>query len=208
MATVILVRHGRSTANAAGILAGRAEGIGLDEVGRAQAARTADRLGAVPLASLISSPLQRCRDTARMIVAGQNGEVPTSVDEAITECDYGTWQGRPIAELVREPLWATVQSRPSEAVFPGGESLAIMQQRAVAAIRRHDSEHDPASVWVAVSHGDIIKSVLADALGMHLDSFQRIHVAPASVSIVRYTSDGPHVLTVNSETGDLAALVD
>ena len=102
--------------------------------------------------------------------------------------------GPAVSELAKEKLWSVVQTQPSAAAFPGGESLAAMQARSVAAIRRHDAafeaEHGPGAVWVAVSHGDIIKSVLADALGMHLDLFQRITVNPGSVSIVRY---GPPV---------------
>jgi broad specificity phosphatase PhoE len=95
-------------------------------------------------------------------------------------------------------------------VFPGGESLAAMQERAVAAIRHHDaafeSAHGSDAVWVAVSHGDIIKSILADALGMQLDLFQRINVNPASASVVRYTPARPDVVTVNTDAGDLSWL--
>lgn len=210
MGTVILVRHGRTTANAAGILAGRAAGVKLDEVGRAQAARTADRLAVVPLVAVVSSPLERCRQTTRAILARQEGSPITSVDRGITECDYGDWQGRPLSELSREKLWSLVQGQPSAAAFPGGESLAAMQTRAVATIRRRDAaieaEHGPGAVWAAVSHADIIKSILADALGMHLDLFQRITVGPASVSIIRYTADRPDVLATNTDSGDLAWL--
>ena len=217
MATVILVRHGRTTANASGVLAGRTPGVLLDEVGREQAARTAERLAAVPLAAVVSSPLERCRETARFIIdrQGSSGapgatEPLELVDDAITECDYGQWQGRTLAELSKEPLWSVVQSQPSAAVFPGGESLAAMQARAVAAIRLRDAaieaESGPGAVWVAVSHGDIIKSVLADALGMHLDLFQRISVGPASVSIVRYGANRPDVVSTNTDSGDLGWL--
>ena len=186
MATVLLVRHGRTTANATGLLAGRAPGVDLDDVGRDQAAQAADRLAGVPVARVVSSPLDRCAQTARAILDRQTGAAPSSVEDEITECDYGRWQGRRLEDLAKEDLWGTVQSQPSAVVFPGGESMTGMQARAVAAIRRHDAaveaEHGPGAVWVAVSHGDIIKSVLADALGMHLDMFQRLEVGPASVS--------------------------
>ncbi len=210
MATVILVRHGRTTANAGGVLAGRTAGVGLDDTGRAQALRAAGRLAAVPLVAVVSSPLERCRQTAEILLAEQTGSPATPVEEAITECDYGQWQGRTLAELATEPLWSVVQSQPSAAVFPGGESMAAMQARSVAAIRRLDAafeaEHGPGAVWAAVSHGDIIKSVLADALGMHLDLFQRISVGPASISIVHYGATRPDVLATNTDSGDLSWL--
>jgi probable phosphomutase (TIGR03848 family) len=202
------------------VLAGRSPGVELDEVGREQAALTGGRLAAVPLVSVLSSPLERCRQTALAILDRQGpgdlragGPAPAEllrVDEAITECDYGEWTGRTLKELSSEALWGVVQRQPSAAVFPGGESMAGMQSRAVAAIRRHDaaveSEHGPGAVWVAVSHGDVIKSILADALGMHLDLFQRIAVGPASVSIVRYGAERPDVVSTNTDAGDLSWL--
>ncbi|MFT2708517.1 histidine phosphatase family protein [Clavibacter zhangzhiyongii] len=210
MATVILVRHGRTTANATGILAGRTPGVDLDDIGREQADRTAERLAAVPLAAVVSSPLQRCWETAQRILDRQTGKPAQPVDPDLTECDYGDWQGRALADLATEDLWKTVQSTPSAVVFPGGESMAGMQARAVAAIRRHDAAieaaHGPGAVWVAVSHGDVIKSILADAYGMHLDLFQRIDVGPASVSIVRYGAGRPTVHATNTDAGDLSWL--
>jgi len=210
MATVLLVRHGRTTANATGLLAGRTAGIALDSLGKRQAATTAERIAAVPLAAVVSSPLERCRQTARAITAFQDGDPEQRIERGITECDYGEWQNRKLADLAKEPLWRTVQANPSAVVFPGGESMQTMQSRAVSAIRRLDGEieaaHGPNAVWVAVSHGDIIKSILADALGMHLDLFQRITVGPASVSVVRYGEHRPEVAATNTESGDLSWL--
>jgi len=210
MATVILVRHGRTTANATGILAGRTPGVDLDDTGRDQADRAGDRLAAVPLAAVVSSPLQRCWETAQRILERQQAKPAQPVDPDLTECDYGDWQGRSLADLAKEDLWSRVQSHPSSVVFPGGESMAGMQARAVAAIRRHDAvieaEHGPGAVWVAVSHGDVIKSILADALGTHLDLFQRIDVGPASLSIVRYGAGRPTVHATNTDAGDLSWL--
>jgi len=210
MATLILVRHGRTTANASGVLAGRTAGVRLDDTGRAQAERAAERLAAVPLAALVTSPQERCRQTARIIGSAQAGPPGIVTERGLAECDYGDWQGRSLRELAKEKLWRTVQRQPSAATFPGGESMAAMQHRAVAAVRRHDgvveSEHGPGAVWVAVSHGDIIKAVIADALGLHLDLFQRIAVDPASVSIVQYTPERPHVLATNTHAGDLSWL--
>jgi probable phosphomutase (TIGR03848 family) len=133
------------------------------------------------------------------------------VDEQLAEVDYGEWTGREIKNLAKEPLWRVVQQHPSAAVFPGGEGLAGMQARAVAAIRAHDAkvaaEHGASAVWVACSHGDVIKSVLADALGVHLDSFQRIVVDPCSISVVHYTETRPFVSRVNDTGGDISGLL-
>jgi len=208
--TVILVRHGRSTANATGVLAGRLPGVHLDEGGVQQAVAVGERLAGVRLAAAVTSPLERCRETAREITSRQAGPLRAGTDKQLSECDYGEWQGRPLKDLAREKLWKTVQAQPSAATFPGGESMRAMQDRAVAAVRRHDArvaaEHGPDAVWLAVSHGDVIKSILADALGTHLDLFQRIHVDPASVSIVRYTESRPFVIGTNTHAGDLAWL--
>lgn len=210
MATVILVRHGRTTANATGLLAGRAVGVNLDQIGQEQAALTGDRLAIVPLVGVVSSPLERCQQTARLILDRQTGSPFAPVEADLTECDYGRWQGRLLKDLATEELWPKVQSQPSAVVFPGGESMAAMQARSVAAIRRHDAafeaEHGPGAVWAAVSHGDIIKSILADALGMHLDLFQRINVGPASISIVNYGVSRPSVYASNTDAGDLSWL--
>jgi probable phosphomutase (TIGR03848 family) len=214
VATVILVRHGRTSANVAGVLAGRTVGVRLDDTGLAQADRTAARLAVVPVAAVVSSPLERCRQTAAAVLRAQRAAGRTlrlATDKGLTECDYGEWQGRPLKELAREPLWKVVQTQPSAATFPGGESMGAMQARVVDAVRRRDAalekDHGPGAVWVAVSHGDLVKALLADALGMHLDLFQRLHVDPASISIVRYTATRPFVLATNTHDGDLSWLV-
>lgn len=210
MPTVILVRHGRSTANTAGVLAGRAPGVHLDDAGVKQAVAVGERLAGVRLAAAVTSPLERCRETCKEVTGRQGAPVRASADKQLSECDYGEWQGRALKDLAKEKLWKTVQAQPSAATFPGGESMRAMQDRAVAAIRRHDArigaEHGDDAVWLAVSHGDVIKSILADALGTHLDLFQRIHVDPASVSIVSYTDTRPFVLGTNTHGGDLSWL--
>lgn len=210
MATVLLVRHGRSTANSSHVLAGRLPGTLLDETGQEQAQALGERLGKVTLAEAWTSPLERCDATAQAALAQQAQPPVLRYDEAFLECDYGTWQGRSIPELAQEPLWATVQSQPSAATFPGGESMVSMSQRVVRAVREHDARitaaHGPDAVWLLASHGDPIKAVLADALGMHLDLFQRISVDPASVSVVRYSAQRPYVMMTNSSAGDLGWL--
>lgn len=211
MATLILARHGRTTANATGVLAGRSKGIRLDDRGTEQARAAGERLAGLPLAAIVTSPLERCRDTAREVSRLQNGGSHKVVSERrLLECDYGSWTGKELKVLAKEPLWTTVQAHPSAVTFPEGESMAQMMARSVAAVREWDArveaEHGPDAVWLAVTHGDIIKAVLADALGMHLDLFQRIAVDPASLSVVRYTPLRPFVLSVNSVAGDLSGL--
>ncbi|QGK70017.1 MSMEG_4193 family putative phosphomutase [Allosaccharopolyspora coralli] len=209
MATLILLRHARSTANGSGTLAGRSPGVGLDDSGRAQAAGLAERLGALPVAEFVVSPLQRCAETVSEVAASR-GLTPV-VEPRLTEVDYGDWTGRAVKELTEESLWKVVQQHPSAAVFPGGEGLAQVQARAVAAVREHDAriteQHGPNALWVACSHGDVIKSIVADAVGTHLDAFQRIVVDPCSVSVVRYTEVRPFVVKVNDTGSDVSGLL-
>ncbi len=197
--TVVLVRHGRSTSNAAGTLAGRTPGVQLDEQGREQAAALARRLADIRIDRLVCSPLERCRQTLEPLAATL--DLPVEVDERLSEVDYGAWSGRSLAELANEPLWRVVQAHPSAAVFPGGEGLAQMSARAADAIRAVRAGAAADRTVLVCSHGDVIKAILADALGLHLDAFQRIVVAPASVSVIRYTPLRPFVERIN-DTGD------
>ena len=209
MGTLILLRHGRSSANSAGILAGRTPGVALDERGQAQANGVVERLVKLPLAAVVSSPLQRCRETVAPLAEAGGFEI--ALDEGFLEVDYGHWTGRELSKLGKEPLWKVVQSHPSAAVFPGGEGLAALQARAVAAVREWDAklvtEHGPQVLWLVCTHGDVIKTVLADALGMHLDGFQRIIVDPGSISVVCYTELRPFVQRVNDSGADLRTLI-
>lgn len=211
MAIMLLLRHGRTKANADGLLAGWTPGIALDEKGEEQAARVAARLVNTPIVGVLASPLQRCVQTATVAVSGI-AEPPTfSTEDALGECRYGAWTGRPLKELAKEPLWKQVQSSPSTVYFPdgnefSGESMAGMQQRAVAAVRAFDAQveaqHGPGAIWLACSHGDVIKAILADAAGTPLDRFQRIVADPASLSVVRYTTHQPYLLRTNDTGSD------
>ena len=205
--TVILLRHGRSVSNTAHTLAGRSEGVELDAKGVSQADALVERLAGLPITALVRSPLLRCRLTLEPLAAALGLE--PLVDERLSEVDYGQWTGRQLGELVKEPLWTVVQQQPSAAVFPDGEGLAQVQARAVAAVRDHDrrlaEEHGTDVRWVACTHGDVIKSVVADALGAHLDSFQRITADPASMSVIRYTPARPFVVHVNHTGAELAS---
>ena len=205
MATVLLLRHGRTTSNATGELAGRRP-VGLDETGTNQASRAGARLNGLPIAAVVCSPLPRCRQTVQ--IALPDAEIIE--DEGLTECGYGDWEGKQLKELAKDPLWPVVQQHPSAAVFPNGESMAGMSARAVATVRRWDAkinaEHGPEALWVACSHGDVIKAIVADALGLHLDQFQRIVADPASVTVIRYTATRPFLVRLN-DTSDLASLI-
>lgn len=195
MGALILLRHGRSTANGLHILAGRAPGVALDETGRRQANELPSRLAGQRITAIVSSPLERCRATVAPL-AGSLG-LDVVVDQRIVEVDYGSWAGRSLGDLRTEPAWRTVQEQPSAMVFPEGESMPAVSARAVAAARAHAAAvADDASV-VLCSHGDLIAMILADALGLHLDLFQRIVVAPASISVVRYQARRPIILGIN-----------
>lgn len=209
MGTVILLRHAKSAANGSGILAGRSAGVELDETGRQQAQGLVERLSTVPLAAIVSSPMLRCEQTLQPL--SKDRELDPVVEPDLAEVDYGSWTGKKLSDLVKEPLWRVVQAHPSAAAFPGGEGLANVQARAVAAVRKHDErvtasagEH---AVWLLCSHGDVLKAIIADALGQHLDAFQRIVVNPGSISVVRYTPLRPFLLRLNDDGGDLSGLV-
>lgn len=186
----------------------------LDERGQEQAATLGERLRPVPLRRIVASPLERTMATAEAIVsAGGPPRYPrpaVTPDERVLECDYGTWTNEKISALAKEPMWKVVQAHPSAAQFPQGESLLAVQHRAVQAVREHDrlvaEAHGPQATWALVSHGDVLKSILADALGMHLDQFQRIVVDPCSVSVVRYTDVRPFVAGMNCTGHDLGWL--
>lgn len=208
MPTLILLRHGRSTANTAGVLAGRTPGVALDDQGRDQASGLPGRLAPLAPAAAVTSPLQRCAETLGPLTAARP-EMAVHTEERINECDYGDWTGRKLAELSDEPLMATVQQHPSGAAFPGGESMRAMQSRAVDAVRdwnrRIEAEHGDDACYLMCSHGDVIKSLVADALGLHLDLFQRIAVSPCSVTVIRYTPLRPFLLRLG-DTGELSSL--
>jgi probable phosphomutase (TIGR03848 family) len=213
MPTVLLLRHGL-TAMTGPVLAGRTPAVHLDERGVAQAAAVADRLAVLPLARVLTSPLERCVETARAVTRAQKAAgrtVPQRSDRRLLECDYGDWTGRQITSLAKDPLWPVVQAHPSGVTFPGGEAMAAMAERAIRAVRGVDAQlaasDGDSALWVACSHGDVIKAILADALGLHLDLFQRLVVDPCSVSAIRYTAGRPFVLSMNDTTGELSRFV-
>ena len=208
MTTVVLVRHGL-TAMTGPVLAGWTPGLHLDDRGRAQADAVADRLREVPFAAVVSSPLDRCLDTATTILSKRADDLELQVEQRLGECRYGDWTGKPLKELAKDPLWKVVQNHPSAVTFPGpeGEPLRETQNRAVAAVRDWNAQLGDEATWLACSHGDVIKAVVADALGLHLDQFQRISIDPCSVTIIRYTEQRPFVVRVNDTGGGVSDLL-
>ena len=213
MTTVLLVRHGL-TASTGQLLTGWTPGIGLDDRGLAQAKALAERLAPVPLNAIVTSPLERCQQTAEAIAdcrgdaAGGQALRPV-IDERVGECRYGDWTGKPLKEQAKDPLWPAVQAHPSSVRFPGpdGEAMLDMQHRAVTAVRDWNARLGPEATYVVCSHGDVIKAIVADALGLHLDMCQRIQADPCSLTVIRYTPLRPFLVRLNDVGGTVADLV-
>lgn len=193
--TVLLVRHGQ-TPTTGKVLPGRAAGLHLSEAGREQARAVAQRIAVLPrIDAVYASPLERTRETAAPIAAARRLRV--RVERGLVECDFGDWTGAELKRLMKLADWRVVQGWPSGFRFPRGESFAEMQTRISATLARLRAAH-PGGTIVAVSHADPIKAAAADALGTHLDHFQRIVISPCSVTAVAYGEGGPAVLTLNS----------
>jgi probable phosphoglycerate mutase len=154
----------------------------------------------------VASPLERCQETAQAVLAGRDG-LQLRTDDRFGEVRYGDWTGRPLEELAKEELWKVVQAHPSAVRFPGGEALAEAQHRAVAAIREWNARIGPDATYLVCSHGDIIKSIVADALGLHLDQFQRIQADPAALTVIRYTELRPFLVRLNDNGGKVDDLL-
>lgn len=215
MAIALLVRHAHSTGNARGVLAGRMPGVDLSDRGRADAAALGQAISGVPFVRVVSSPLERCQQTASIIAGARTPVLAVETDDRLTEAAYGAWTDRPLKELMAEPLWKVVQAQPSAARFPdseayAAESLIEMAARVTDGIRALDAEveaaHGADAVWVAVTHGDLVKVLVADAAGVHLDQFQRFAVQTASVAVVRYGAARPSLLGVNADPARLGSL--
>ncbi len=204
MTTVLLVRHGQ-TPTTGQVLPGRAKGLHLGDVGRAQAERAAERIvGLNKVKAVYASPMERTQETAAPIAKATGCRIRTR--DGLNECDFGQWTGKKLADLNKLPEWRTVQSYPSGFRFPKGESFPEMQTRITGALNDIVAAH-PGEVVVAVSHADTIKAAIASAMGTHLDQFQRIVVSPCSISAIMYGPTGPIVLAVNSTGDDLTTLV-
>ena len=207
MTTVLLVRHGL-TATTGQLLTGWTPGVSLDDRGRAQAAALAARLAPLPLDAIVSSPLERCQQTVAAIAATRPGQQVITEDR-VGECRYGDWTGQPLNKLAAEPLWRVVQAHPSAVTFPGpeGESMPDMQHRAVTAVREWNARLGPDATYLICSHGDVIKAIVADSLGVHLDQCQRIQADPCSLTVIRYTPLRPFLVRMNDRGGGVDDLM-
>ena len=207
MTTVLLVRHGL-TATTGHVLTGWMRGIPLDDRGQAQAAALAARLAPLPLDAIVSSPLERCQQTAAAIAATRDGQ-QIITEERVGECHYGDWTGQPLKKLAQERLWRVVQAHPSAVTFPGpdGESMPDMQHRAVAAVREWNARLGQDATYLICSHGDVIKAIVADSLGLHLDQCQRIQADPCSLTVIRYTPLRPFLVRMNDRGGGVDDLM-
>ena len=194
MTTFFMVRHA-VTEHTGKRLSGWMEGISLNDTGKEQAQLLATRLADVEFDAIYSSPIARTLETARAIAGPQELRVQTRRN--LGEVEYGGWTDRPLRSLMRTKLWSTVQRWPSAARFPEGESLREVQTRSIAEVERIAEDHPKGKVC-CVSHGDVIKLVLAHYLGVHIDLYQRIVIAPASVSVFSLGERGPAILSLNA----------
>ena len=194
-ATVLLVRHG-VTATTGKVLPGRASGLHLSDEGRRQAEATAARIKSLPkVAAVYASPLERAQETAQPIADARRLKLRT--EPGLLECDFGEWTGKRLAALSKKKEWTVVQNRPSSFRFPDGESLQEMQGRMTETLDQLAKRHAGRTI-VVVSHADPIKAVVVDAMGAHLDSYQRIVISPCSITVIAWHSLRPTLLTVNA----------
>lgn len=196
------MRHG-TTATTGKVLPGRARGLHLSDQGRDEAAKVGEALSSLTVSAVYSSPLERTRETAQAISTRVGRPVLT--ERGLLECDFGTWTGESLAQLRKLPEWQTVQRWPSGFRFPGGESFVELQSRMCDTVARICTSH-PGEIVVAVSHADCIKVVLASVLGVPLDLFQRIVVAPCSISTVVYGPEAPAVVAMGATSSPAGLL--
>ena len=198
MPKIYLVRHGRTPANKKGILAGRTKGIYLDDTGIKQAEAVAKSLSQIKFKKIIVSPMERCQQTAKIIITGMDKTPKPVIESGINECDYGDWSNKKLSALRSKTLWKTIQEKPSLVQFPNGEKMNQMLARVKNTIFEHALKLKSDENLLVVSHGDPIRSFIADCLGMHLDNFQRITIDPCSVSVVIISNDNVQVISVNN----------
>lgn len=202
MTTILLIRHAVNDFVKTGKLAGRMEGVHLNQEGIAQAEALGRRLAEAPLCGIYASPIERTMETAAAI-AKHHPTIALQTHPEITEVEYGDWQGMAINELAKRKMWALVQEYPSRARFPNGETMRGVQTRIVNAIEAL-AQQRPEQMIALVFHADLIKMALAHYLGMHLDVFQRIVISPASISTLHLSHSRPFIIGMN----DIAHLLE
>jgi probable phosphoglycerate mutase len=202
---IVLIRHAHSTANATGVLSGRLPGVNLSKSGEAQAVRLAERLGQLVVSEIRISPMDRCLQTMQPWLTKYGNSVTVTTDENLVEVDYGKWSGKKLTTLSRAKLWRKVQGHPSSVTFPEGEAMAAMQVRAMQSI--HEFFAGDLELGIMVSHGDVIKAIVASSLGMHLDDFQRIVIDPASITILESSGGAIRLTRLNDSDSTVAELL-
>ena len=198
MARIILLRHAHSIANESGILAGQLPGISLSKKGSQQAIDLVDRIGKVSFDSIRMSPMQRCQETLApwLESAHSNGLKKFILDEKLIEMNYGSWSGKKLSSLAKQPLWKIIQKTPSKVEFPQGERMTAMQKRAVASVEEAVLEKSKGT-HLFVSHGDVIKAMVASLLKMKLDNFQSLVIDPASITMLEYDGQSARLILFN-----------
>lgn len=198
MSRIFLLRHAHSIANDAGVLAGQLPGITLSEKGREQALGLVERIGAVKFQSVRVSPMQRCQETIDPWLQSQHGSGIGNylLDDQIIEMDYGKWSGKKLSKLSKEKLWREIQNTPSKVTFPDGEKFTSMQRRAMKTLELLAQEKKTTN-HLLVSHGDVIKAMIAHLLKMKLDNFQSLVVDPASITIVDFDGKNARLIAYN-----------
>jgi probable phosphomutase (TIGR03848 family) len=204
MTRLLLIRHGANDLQKKGVLAGWMPGVHLSEEGRGQAEALAQRLAPIKIEAIYTSPLERTFETAE-IIAVPHG-LPVVVREGLGEAHYGRWTGQPLERLRKRRLWRAVQFAPSMLRFPGGESLREVQARVTAELEELRTKHPKQTVAV-VSHADVIKAAVAHYAGLHLDLFQRLIIAPASLTALELGGLVPHLVCMN-DTGHLPLIIE
>jgi probable phosphoglycerate mutase len=197
MTLLLLIRHGENDYVKKGRLAGRLPDVHLNENGKKQALLLADRLANTPIKAIYSSPLERAVETAQPLANALEKEIVQR--PGLIEVNVGEWQGQKLKGLSRTKLWKTVQTTPSLLRFPGGETIAEAQLRMITELQLLSAQHEPKDLIACFSHSDPIKLAVAYFLGMPLDMFQRLHVAPASITALVLGETSSHLLTLNYE---------
>ena len=205
MPKIVLIRHAHSTANAAGVLSGQLPNVHLSKTGQEQAERLADRLGKLTITQVQVSPMDRCTETLAPWLAKYGKNVNVISEPYLVEVDYGKWSGKKLATLSRAKLWRKVQGQPSSVTFPDGEGLAQMQVRAMRSV--HAFFESDLELTIMVSHGDVIKAIVASAMGMHLDDFQRIVIDPASITILESNGGAIRLTRLNDSDTSVTDLL-
>jgi probable phosphomutase (TIGR03848 family) len=202
MSTFIFLRHGHSAANATGTLTGQLPGIGLSKTGKVDAIGLIERIGAKRVDHLYISPIERCQLTIDpWLQSRYSSSLQTfEIVDGVSEIDFGTWSGRKLSSLRRQPLWRDVQNRPSIVTFPKGESFRKVQRRAVAAVEEIRARRGKDKTHLIVSHSDTIKLITAHYLGMKLDNFQSLRIDPASFTVFSGDAKNLSLVTINSKS--------